>query len=225
MTPGSPSTDRVRFGVFELDRRTGELRKAGARIGLQEQGLQVLTLLLGRPGDLVTRDELRQCLWPGDTFGDFDHGLNAVINRLRDTLGDSADTPRFVETLPRRGYRFIAPVDGNRPIDQSGANQTAAQADVQPTDTAPATASDTSEPRRSWFSAGRAARLARITALSAIVLIVVGMGAWWLRPAPAVEASPRVVPLTTLKGWEGHASFSPDGTQVAFTWSGGKGDN
>jgi Tol biopolymer transport system component/DNA-binding winged helix-turn-helix (wHTH) protein len=216
----------VRFGSFELDARSGELRKAGVRLGLQEQPLQVLILLLARPGQLITREELRQRLW-GDTFVDVDHGLNAVINRLRDTLGDSADAPRFIETLPRRGYRFIAPVDGNRRIDQSGSTETAAQADVQPTDIPPATASDTSEPRRArgWFSTGRVARRAGIAALSAIVLIVVGILAWRLRPAPAVEASPRVVPLTTLKGWEGHATFSPDGTQVAFTWSGGKGDN
>ena len=105
---------RFQFGTFELDVRSGELRKAGVRIGLQEQSLQVLTLLLERPGDLVTRDELRQRLWPTGTFVDFDHGLNAVINRLRDTLGDSADSPRFIETVPRRGYRFIAPVDGPR---------------------------------------------------------------------------------------------------------------
>ena len=111
MPEESPSAGLVRFGVFELDRRSGELRKAGVRVSLQEQALQVLTLLLERPGDLVTRDELRQRLWPNGTFVDFEHGLNAVINRLRDTLGDSADTPRFVETVPRRGYRFIAPVD------------------------------------------------------------------------------------------------------------------
>ena len=108
-----PTPGLIRFGVFELDRRLGEFRKAGVRIGLQEQALQVLLLLLERPGDLVTRDELRQRLWPTATFGDFDHGLNAVINRLRDTLGDSASSPRFIETLPRRGYRFIAPVHGN----------------------------------------------------------------------------------------------------------------
>src|SRR6476620_2803767 len=106
-----PPTGLVRFGVFELDRRSGELRKAGVRVNLQEQGLQVLTLLLERPGDLVTRDELRQRLWPNGKFGDFDHGLNAVINRLRETLGDSAESPRFIETLPRRGYRFVAPVE------------------------------------------------------------------------------------------------------------------
>ena len=87
----SPSAGLIRFGVFELDRRSGELRKAGVRINLQEQAFQVLTLLLERPGDLVTREELRQRLWPNGTFVDFEHGLNAVVNRLRDTLGDSAD--------------------------------------------------------------------------------------------------------------------------------------
>jgi DNA-binding winged helix-turn-helix (wHTH) protein len=99
---------------LELDRRSGELRKAGVRINLQEQALQVLTLPLERPGDLVTREELRQRVWPNGTFGDFEHGLNAVVNRLRDTLGDSADSPRFIETLPCRGYRFIAPIEADQ---------------------------------------------------------------------------------------------------------------
>ena len=112
MSEASEATpDVIRFSVFELNLRSGELRKAGTRINLQGQSLQTLALLLERPGELVTRDELRHRLWPKDTFVDFDHGLNAVINRLRDSLGDSADTPRFVETVPRRGYRFIAPVD------------------------------------------------------------------------------------------------------------------
>src|SRR5687767_5101119 len=106
----APLDDRVRFGAFQLDLRTGELRKAGARIHLPDQPLQVLKALLDRPGDLVTREELRQRLWPAETFVDFEHGLNAAVRRLRDALGDSADVPRFVETLPRRGYRFIAPV-------------------------------------------------------------------------------------------------------------------
>jgi eukaryotic-like serine/threonine-protein kinase len=100
----------IRFGIFELDLLTGELRKAGIRLPLQEQPLQILTLLLQRPGQLVTRDELRQRLWATETFGDFEHGLNAAVARLRETLGDSADAPTFVETLPRRGYRFIAPL-------------------------------------------------------------------------------------------------------------------
>jgi TolB-like protein/DNA-binding winged helix-turn-helix (wHTH) protein/Tfp pilus assembly protein PilF len=101
----------IRFGVFELDQRTGELRKAGVRLGLQDQPLHVLTMLLDRPGELVTREELKQRLWPDHTFVDFEQGLNAAVKRLRSVLGDSADTPQFVETLPRRGYRLIAAVD------------------------------------------------------------------------------------------------------------------
>src|SRR5690349_955162 len=102
----------LRFGVFEMDVRAGELRKQGVRIKLQEQPFHVLTLLLQRPGEVVTREELRSENWPADTFVDFDNSLNTAINKLREALGDSADNPRFVETLPRRGYRFIAPVTG-----------------------------------------------------------------------------------------------------------------
>lgn len=116
--PSASPAQIVRFGVFELNVRSGELRKAGTRISIQEQPLQVLALLLERPGELVTREELRRRLWPDGTFVEYDHGLNAVINRLRDTLGDSADTPRYVETLPRRGYRFI----GNIRNSDSGAD-------------------------------------------------------------------------------------------------------
>jgi cholera toxin transcriptional activator len=100
----------ARFGVFELDLAAGELRKNGARLRLQEQPFQVLSLLLQRAGDVVTREELRQKLWPADTFVDFDHSLNTAVNKLREVLGDSASSPRYIETLARRGYRFIAPV-------------------------------------------------------------------------------------------------------------------
>jgi DNA-binding winged helix-turn-helix (wHTH) protein len=102
----------LRFGVFEVDVRAGELRKQGVRIKLQEQPFHVLTVLLQRPGEVVTREELRSENWPADTFVDFDNSLNTAINKLREALGDSADNPRFIETLPRRGYRFIAPVTG-----------------------------------------------------------------------------------------------------------------
>ena len=101
----------VRFGIFEADFRAGELRRAGARIELHDQPFQVLAMLLDRPGELVNRDELRKRLWPGDTFVDFDHGLNNAVARLREALGDSADNPRFIETLPRRGYRLITPAN------------------------------------------------------------------------------------------------------------------
>src|SRR6266481_6933569 len=103
---------RLRFGVFELDPRAGELRKHGLRVRLQEQPFQVLAMLLEHPGGVVTREELQKRLWP-DTFVDVDHNLNTAINKIREVLGDSAETPRFVETLPRRGYRFIAPVNGS----------------------------------------------------------------------------------------------------------------
>jgi DNA-binding winged helix-turn-helix (wHTH) protein len=100
----------LRFGVFEVDLRSGELRKQGIRVKLQDQPFLVLKLLLQRSGELVTREELRLQIWAADTFVDFDNGLNTSINKLREALGDSADSPRFIETLPRHGYRFIAPV-------------------------------------------------------------------------------------------------------------------
>src|SRR5713101_5895742 len=107
------SSSIVRFGTFEVNLQTGELRRRGQKVKLQEQPLQVLAALLERPGEMVTREELRSKLWPADTFVDFDHGLNAAIKRLRDALGESAEAPVFIETLARRGYRFIAPVNGS----------------------------------------------------------------------------------------------------------------
>lgn len=102
----------IRFGHFEVDQRAGELRRNGVRVKLQEQPFQILALLLERSGEVVTREELQGRLWPADTFVDFDHSLNAAVRRLRDALGDSAENPRFVETVARRGYRFLAPVNG-----------------------------------------------------------------------------------------------------------------
>jgi len=99
-----------RFGLYEVDDRTGEVRKQGRPLKLRGRPFDILVLLLTRGGDVVSREELRQELWPADTFVDFDHGLNSAMNRLRDALGDAAENPRFIETLPRRGYRFIAPV-------------------------------------------------------------------------------------------------------------------
>ena len=105
----------VKFGVYEVDPHAGELRRNGVKIKLQEQPFQVLAMLLERPGEVISREELQRRLWPADTFVDFDHSLNAAIKRLRDALRDSADNPRFVETLARRGYRFVAPVAGAVP--------------------------------------------------------------------------------------------------------------
>ncbi len=105
------SARRYRFGVFEADASTGELRKQGVRIKLNTQPFQVLAMLLERPGELLTRDEIARQLWPDGTFVDYEHGVNSAINRIREALGDTAANPRFVETLARRGYRFVAPVE------------------------------------------------------------------------------------------------------------------
>jgi TolB-like protein/DNA-binding winged helix-turn-helix (wHTH) protein len=111
MLPSAGSDGVYRFGLFEVDGRTGELSKQGRPIKLRGRPFDILLLLLSRRGDLITREELRQQLWPADTFVDFDHGVNSAMNRLREALGDSAENPRFIETLPKRGYRFIAPID------------------------------------------------------------------------------------------------------------------
>src|ERR1700686_2073731 len=111
MSAPAPAVQTLRFDIFELDSHAGELRKRGAKLRLRGQPLQVLAILLERPGDVVTRDELRAQIWPVDTFVDFDHSLHNAIARIREVLGDSAETPRYIETLPRRGYRFIAPVE------------------------------------------------------------------------------------------------------------------
>jgi len=109
--PAPQNQSRIaRFGIFELDLAAGELRKKGVKLRLQEQPLQVLTVLLERAGAIVTREELQRRLWPSDTFVDFDHSLNTAINKVRETLGDLASSPRYVETVARKGYRFIAPV-------------------------------------------------------------------------------------------------------------------
>ena len=128
MPSASSAALRFRFGVFEADVRTGELRKHGIRLRLPDQAFAVLVALLERPGELVTREELVKRLWPDGTFVDYDHSLNTAVNRLRETLGDSAETPRFIETLPRRGYRFVGPVEriGDTPSDPSHPSLSAA---------------------------------------------------------------------------------------------------
>src|SRR2546426_6910868 len=112
-------TSVLRFGTYEVDLHAGELRKAGVRIKVQQQPLKLLEILLRHPGEVVTREELRSLIWPDESFGDFDQAVNVAIAKLRGALGDSADNPRFIETIPRRGYRFIAEVAVvNRPTNK-----------------------------------------------------------------------------------------------------------
>ena len=113
--PPSQISHLIRFDNFELDLRAGELRNGGLRIRLQEQPLLILQVLLENAGEVVTRDELQKKIWPADTFVDFDHGLHAAVNRLRAALNDSADRPRYVETVARRGYRFIGKIENPQP--------------------------------------------------------------------------------------------------------------
>ena len=204
----APARRPLRFSVFELDPQSGELRKGDVRVGLQEQSLKVLVELLERPGDLVTREQLRQRLWPNGTFVDFEHGLNAVINRLREALGDSADSPRFIQTVPRRGYRFIAPVDG-APLDARTED---------PASMAVLEAPLPGRRSRAW--------IAGWTAIALILMLVLVAATWLLRRTPPGKEPPsRVVPLTRLAGKEAWPAFAPDGEQVAFAWSGEKFDN
>jgi cholera toxin transcriptional activator len=127
----------ARFGVFEADLQARELRKQGRRLRLQDQPFSLLALLLERPGKIVTREELREKLWPADTFVDFDHSLNTAVNKVREALGDSASSPRFVETLARRGYRFLGQVQWENPQTADGATS-AVGAPSQPATDLPA---------------------------------------------------------------------------------------
>ena len=109
--PTEKTSDRYRFSIFEVNAASGELFRQGSRIKLQDQPFKVLQILLERPGNLVTREELQSRIWPDESYGDFDHAVNVAVGKLRMALGDSADNPCFIETVPRRGYRFVARLD------------------------------------------------------------------------------------------------------------------
>jgi DNA-binding winged helix-turn-helix (wHTH) protein/TolB-like protein len=187
-----PSNRRFRFGTFELDPRTGELRRNGFRLALPDQPLQVLIALLEQPGELVTREELQRRLWHGETFVDFEHGLNAAVRRLRDVLGDSAETPRFVETVPRRGYRFIAPVSGSEQDDL---------APLKATETATA-----SKPRRLRFPAWRELRTAGIGILRVASLAITSASGDGRGSLPASHKRIQAVVVLPVKNLTGNPS-------------------
>ncbi len=189
-----PSSSRIiSFGTFEVNVQTGELRQRGQKVKLQEQPLQVLAALLERPGELVTREELRSKLWPADTFVDFDHSLNAAIKRLRDALGESADAPVFIETLARRGYRFIGPVNGS---------------------SAPSGIAIVAAPERGKTFSSRHWIAAAL--LSLIVLGVLGLGIWRL-PSRPTEVVERKLTANSSENSVSSAAVSPEGKYLAYT--------
>src|SRR5712692_5196175 len=203
---------RLRFGVFELDPRAGELRKHGLRVRLQEQPFQLLAMLLEHPGEVVTREELQKKLWPADTFVDFDHGLNKAINKIREALSDSAEGPRFVETVARRGYRFLAEV------------KVADAATVRSPELAPLL--------RPVAEVGDLADLAGTPAMPkyllssfawkisafVLLLLVASLAAWklhpWNRPSPVIR-SLAVLPLESLSS-DASQDYFADGMTDEF---------
>ena len=200
--PDSQFPAIVRFDVFEIDFQAGELRKEGRKVKVQEQPFRVLSLLLQRPGQVVTREELREQLWPADTFVDFDHGLNSAVARLREALRDSADKPRFIETIAKRGYRFIASLEGGKPPV------------AEPTAEAEARTHNLTD---RW-------NVAKFKLFASLGLVVV-CGSVAALVYPKTLAPPQdkieVVPLTGLHGFQATPAFSPDGTLVAFRQSDG----
>ena len=206
----------VKFGTFELDLAAGELRKNGLKVRLQEQPFRLLTFLVQRPGDLVSREELREKLWPADTYVDFDNSLNTAASKLREALGDSAASPRFIETLPRRGYRFIAPLERHGQVGDVASS-------VPPT-----TAELKTPAQQVWQASLRRARLQQL-ALAAAFAVAVGLVVvLWLRSPPPAEEAPlrrfAFTPPVAPPSYRGvHVAISPNGRHIAFVTGGAEG--
>src|SRR5215831_5346351 len=205
------SAHSARFGAFEVDLRAGELRKKGIRVKLQTQPFLLLVTLLKRQGELVTREELCSTLWPEGTFIDFDHSLGTAVNKLREVLGDSASSPRFIETLPRRGYRFIAPVEAI-----GVAEEVSAGGDAPPPDAEPVTED------RPGAAAERRPRYRRLWISGFVLLLTLSIvfAAWRIYsggPPPRTIRSLAVLPLENLSGDPSQEYFSDGMTDELIT--------
>ena len=216
-----PATGRakLRFGIFEADITTRELHKRGVLIPLQDKPFQILAMLLERPGELITREELQNRLWPNGTFVDFEKGLNTAVKKLRVALGDSAETPLFIETLPRRGYRFIAPINGNGsgmnstlPVAASSLRKAAGGAE------AVFNASVASLPSAEVPSDAVRPRFLPLTiilALTAVAVLVFGRYQWRTRSRNLDLKDMQITKLTD-NGKVRHMAISPDGHFVTY---------
>jgi eukaryotic-like serine/threonine-protein kinase len=184
-TPTQTSNPRrIRFGIFEADLSAGELRKGGSKIRLQDQPFRILAMLLERPGEIITREDLRSRLWPGDTFVDFEHGVNSGVARLRDALGDSADNPRYIETLPRRGYRLLVSVEGSPQAVQANPAVIDGSSPIDP-QPAPPSLPGVAHAQFPWR---------RSLALAIVGVVVLSLGGYlYLRPAHALTETDTIV--------------------------------
>jgi TolB-like protein/DNA-binding winged helix-turn-helix (wHTH) protein/Tfp pilus assembly protein PilF len=205
------SSQLIRFGVFELDLQAGELRKNGAKLKLQDQPFQMLSMLVERPGELVSREDVRRRLWPADTFVNFDQGLNRALNKLREVLGDSAESPRFIETLSRRGYRFIAPVTTTTATSSIGPHP----------NPAPGTADDPGHVARSARS-GFFSRWQWNMVAGIVTIFVVGWGFLQLRGTmrrtqPFAPKALAVLPLSNLSADPAQEYFADGMTEALIT--------
>ena len=202
----------ARFGVFELDLSAGELRKSGVKLRLQGQPFQVLALLLERAGEVVTREELQQKLWPSDTFVDFDHSLNTAINKVREALGDSASSPRYVETLARRGYRFIAPVEWLTSVgDRHGLHNVVPIVPPRPTAVPQPTTA-----KRKW-------KLILLASLVILAALAVSTFVLWRHQAQRAQVAEQQLTANSSENSVSSTAISPDGKQLVFVSTRGSG--
>jgi DNA-binding winged helix-turn-helix (wHTH) protein len=211
---------RINFGPFELDPEAQRLRKRGVSLKLHPKQFVVLHMLAERAGDIVSRQEIQRRVWGDDTFVDFDRGINFCINQIRAALGDDAERPRYIETIPRRGYRFIASVDSNGKVEPGGSGssvpRTAPSRDVE--------SEKQQTPPPAPFTAKRKILFGTLVLLAAIVIVLIGLRPWHARtrsePANTVATSVRTFPLMTFPGELFGIALSPDASQIAFTWNG-----